>query len=313
MRIYHGIQAFKRTGYPVVTAGTFDGVHLGHQKIIRKLTELAHLKGGESVIITFWPHPKQILNPDSPLKLLTTFQEKADLLQSLEVDHLIRIPFTREFSQISSEQFVKDILVEKIGTRQLVIGYDHRFGKNREGSFEYLRENAPGLGFEVIEIPRKDVDHMAVSSTKIREYILNHRIHLANKLLGRFYHFTGKVTRGQQLGRKIGFPTANLEISEDYKLVPSDGAYAVLVSIDGKTHPGMMNIGFRPTVGADSRTIEINIFNFEQDLYHKEIQVQVVKQIRPEIKFKSLDELSVRLKQDGEEARAILEQHSGRL
>jgi riboflavin kinase/FMN adenylyltransferase len=263
------------------------------------------------VIITFWPHPKQILNPESPLKLLTTFDEKTDLLQSLGVDHLIRIPFTSEFSQITSDQFVQDILVNKIGTRELVIGYDHRFGKNREGSFEYLRENASKFGFEVVEIPRKDVDHIGVSSTSIREYILSNRIHLANKLLGRFYHFSGKVTRGQQLGRKIGFPTANLEIAEDYKLVPSDGAYAVLVTFEGKTHRGMMNIGFKPTIGSAIRTIEINIFNFEQDLYHKDIQVQVVKQIRPEIKFKNLDELSIRLKQDGREAMAILDNISG--
>lgn len=309
MRVYHGIDEFEKVGYPVVTTGTFDGVHLGHQKIIRELQELARSKSGETVILTFWPHPKFVLNPGTPLKLLTTFQEKTELLETLEVDHLIKIPFTGDFSQLTSEQFVKEILVKKIGTRQLVIGYDHRFGKNREGSFEYLRQNAPQHGFEVVEIPRKDVDHIEVSSTRIREHILNHRIHLANKLLGRFYQISGKVTMGQQLGRKIGFPTANLEIAEDYKLIPSDGAYAVLVTIDGDDHRGMMNIGFKPTVGSLQRTIEVNIFNFDRDIYHQHMKVQVVKQIRPEIKFNDIDELSSRLVQDNKEAQTILKRH----
>lgn len=309
MRVYHGIEAFEKVGYPVVTTGTFDGVHLGHQKVIRELQELARSKSGETVILTFWPHPKFVLNPGTPLKLLTTFQEKTELLEALEVDHLIKIPFTGDFSQLTSAQFVKEILVKKIGTRQLVIGYDHRFGKNREGSFEYLRQNAPQYGFEVVEIPRKDVDHIEVSSTRIREHILNHRIHLANKLLGRFYQISGKVTMGQQLGRKIGFPTANLEIAEDYKLIPSDGAYAVLVTIDGDDHRGMMNIGFKPTVGSPQRTIEVNIFNFDRDIYHQHMKVQVVKQIRPEIKFNDIDELSSRLVQDNKEAQTILKRH----
>ncbi len=309
MQVYHGIQDFNSVDYPVVTAGTFDGVHLGHQKIIGELRDLAQSSSGETVIITFWPHPKYVLHPGNPMKLLTTFEEKAELLDKLGVDHLIRIPFTHEFSQMTSVQFVEEILVNRIGTRQLVIGYDHRFGKNREGSFEYLKANAPKYGFEVVEISRKDVDDIAVSSTKIREHILNHQIHLANKLLGRFYKFSGKVVYGQQLGRRIGFPTANLEISDKYKLVPSDGAYAVLLTIEGANYQGMMNIGFRPTVGSIARTIEINIFNFEQDIYHRDIEVEVVKQIRSEIKFKDVNELSQRLQQDSQEAKDILRQH----
>jgi riboflavin kinase/FMN adenylyltransferase len=243
------------------------------------------------------------------MKLLTTFQEKGDLLKSLGIDHLIRIPFTRKFSQMTSEQFVKEILVRKIGTKQLVIGYDHRFGKNREGSFEYLQANSSVYGFEVKEISRKDVDHIAVSSTKIRDHILNHRIHLANKLLGRFYQISGTVIKGQQIGRKIGFPTANLEIAEDYKLIPSDGAYAVLVSIDNNRYSGMMNIGIKPTIGTAARTIEVHVFNLNENLYGKELRVQVVKQLRPEMKFKGLDELSNRLHQDSNEAKVILSKH----
>ncbi|GJM28146.1 MAG: riboflavin biosynthesis protein [Cyclobacteriaceae bacterium] len=309
MRIYHGIKAFEKIQYPVVTSGTFDGVHQGHQKIIKKLQHLATDKQGETVIITFWPHPKYVLNPGSSMKLLTTFEEKAELLRSLGIDHLIRIPFTREFSQKTSGEFVEEILVKKIGTKQLVIGYDHRFGKNREGSFEYLQTNASRYGFEVKEISRKDVDHIAVSSTKIREYILNHRIHLANKLLGRFYGISGLVVKGQQLGRKIGFPTANLEITEDYKLIPSDGAYAVLASVDGNQYSGMMNIGVKPTVGSASRTIEVHIFNLDRNLYNERLNVQVVKQLRPEMKFNNLEELTDQLHQDRNEAEEILHKH----
>ena len=310
MQVHHGIEQFGSTVYPVVTAGTFDGVHLGHQKIIRELNSLARSKSGETVILTFWPHPKYVLNPGSTMKLLTTFQEKAHLLESLGVDHLIKIPFTKEFSQITSQQFLENILVEKIGTKQLVIGYDHRFGKNREGSFQYLQANASNYGFEVVEIPRKDVDQIGVSSTKIRNYISNHHIDQANKLLGRYYHFSGKVIKGQQLGRVIGFPTANVAVAEDYKLLPSDGVYAVLITVSADTHQGMMNIGYKPTIGSLSRTIEINIFDFDQDIYNQEVEVQVVKQIRPEAKFKNTDELSLRLKQDHKEAMSILRQYT---
>jgi len=309
MRIYHGIQSFEKVNYPVVTSGTFDGVHLGHQKIIKKLQDIASDHQGETVIITFWPHPKYVLNPGHPMKLLTTFQEKADLLESLGVDHLIRIPFTQDFSQMTSEGFVQEILVNKLGTSQLVIGYDHRFGKNREGSFEYLQANASKYGFEVKEIARKDVDHLAVSSTKIREYLANDRIHLANKLLGRNYQLSGVVVKGQQLGRKIGFPTANLEIAESYKLIPSDGAYAVLVWVDGDKYPGMMNIGIRPTIGTDTRTIEVNVFNLERDLYGQAMKVEVVKQLRSEMKFTNIDALKQRLHQDRRDAQSVLNKH----
>ena len=306
MRIYHGIQEFEKIKYAVVTSGTFDGVHIGHQKILKRLNQMARSKGGETVLLTFWPHPKYVLNPGNPMKLLTTFQEKADHLKTLGIDHLIRIPFTQKFSQMTSQEFVKSILVEKIGTRRLVIGYNHRFGKNREGSFKYLQENSSEYGFEVVEISRKDVDHIAVSSTKIREYILNHQIHLANKLLGRPYEFSGKVVGGQQIGRKIGFPTANIEIGEKYKLLPSDGAYAVQAHVRGTKKPGMMNIGVKPTLGVQPKSIEVHIFNFEHEIYGDELKVEVIKQIRPEVKFKNLEDLTNRLVLDSQEARTIL-------
>lgn len=310
MRIYHGIQEFEKIKYPVVTSGTFDGVHVGHQKILRRVNQMARSKGGETVLLTFWPHPKFVLNPGSPMKLLNTFQEKAAHLKTLGIDHLIRIPFTQKFSQMTSEEFVKTILVEKIGTRQLVIGYNHRFGKNREGSFRYLQENGSAYGFEVVEISRKDVDHIAVSSTKIREHILSHQIHLANTLLGRPYEFSGKVVRGQQIGRKIGFPTANIEISEKYKLLPSDGSYAVQAHVRGTKKHGMMNIGVKPTLGNQPRSIEVNIFNFKNEIYGEELKVEVIKQIRPEMKFKNLKELTSQLLLDSQEARTILtEEH----
>ena len=310
MRIYHSIEEFEKIDYPVVTAGTFDGVHLGHQKIIRKLQRLADSGNGQVVIITFWPHPKYILNPDNPLKLLTTFEEKAKHLDSLGVHHLIRIPFTKEFSQMTSEQFLRKILVNKIGTKQLVIGHDHRFGKNREGSFDYLEANAAQYGFQVVEISRKDVDDIAVSSTKIREHLMAQQVDLANKLLGRFYELSGKVVKGQQLGRKIGFPTANLEIAEDYKLIPAHGAYAVLVNLDKEVRTGMMNIGVKPTIGTNSPTIEVHIFDFDGDIYDNTVRVQVVEQLRPEIKFSDLNQLSDRLIADRQQARLILSNHS---
>lgn len=307
MQIYHSVQELKMIPYPVVTSGIFDGVHLGHQKVLEKIKQVARNHHGETVLLTFWPHPKYVLNPENfQLKLLTTFNEKAELLEKLGIDHLVKIQFTPAFSQTSSREFVQSILVEGIGTRELVIGYDHRFGKNREGSFSYLKANAPLYGFKVREIPRQDIDHMAISSTKIREYLQNNKVHLANKLLGRAYSLRGKVVKGQQLGRTIGFPTANIEIAEDYKLIPSDGAYAVWIQLKSDRFLGMMNIGVRPTLGNQPKTIEVNLFDFDQDIYGEQITVHIVRQIRPEYKFKDLDQLTTRLQSDRLEALAIL-------
>ncbi len=307
MLIHHGIEQIESIAYPVVTSGTFDGVHLGHQKILQKIKQIAHDHQGESVLLTFWPHPKYVLqNQHQDLKLLTTFDEKAIILEQLGIDHLVKIPFTKEFSQTSSKQFVEDIIVDKLKCKELVIGYDHRFGRNREGSFSYLQQNATDYGFNVREIPRQDIDHIGISSTKIRNYLLNHQVHLANKLLGRSYAIHGEVVKGQQVGRTIGFPTANIEIKEKYKLIPSDGAYAVRVSVGGQMLSGMMNIGLRPTLQGMHKTIEVHIFDFNEDIYNLELGVELVKQIRQEQQFDSLEDLSSQLKKDRETARDIL-------
>jgi riboflavin kinase/FMN adenylyltransferase len=230
MRIYYSIDDFSPVKNAVVTSGTFDGVHVGHKKILSRLTEVARKSGGETVVITFWPHPRLVLYPDDKqLRLLNTFEEKAELLKKQGVNHLLRIPFTKEFSQLSSEDFITKILVEKIGTKKLVIGYDHHFGKNREGSFEQLKLNAPKYGFEVEEIPRQDVDHVTVSSTTIRKAIESADLDTANHLLGQPYMLSGRVVKGDQLGRQLGYPTANIEIDSIHKLIPADGIYAVYV------------------------------------------------------------------------------------
>lgn len=307
MHIYQDTRDFKKIPYAVVTSGTFDGVHLGHQKILEKIKQIARTNHGESVLLTFWPHPKYVLNPGNQgLKLLTTFKEKAEILDALGIDHLVKIPFTKAFSQLTSQEFIKTILVERIGTKELVIGYDHRFGKNREGSFEHLKGNASKYGFKVTEIPRQDIDHIGVNSTKIREYILSNQVHLANRLLGRPYSICGAVTKGQQIGRNIGFPTANIEIAEQYKLIPSNGVYAVRVESPKGHWNGMMNIGVRPTLGTQPKTIEVHLFDFEENIYGEELKVSIIKQIRAEIKFENLEQLAQRLQTDRLEAQSIL-------
>lgn len=291
----------------VVTSGTFDGVHVGHQKILGRLKELARETGGESVVVTFWPHPRFVLHPeDSSLKLLSTFEEKAALFDALGVDHLVRIPFTRSFSRLSSDEFIRKILVEKIGTRYLVIGYDHRFGKNREGSFDYLKAHAHEYGFEVEEIPRQDVDHIGVSSTKIRKALSEGDTHAANEYLGRPYNIQGEVTYGNKVGRSIGFPTANLQITASYKLVPADGVYAVKAQVQGKEYQGMMNIGFRPTVDGKFRQLEVHLFDFDQTIYGEMMNVLIIGHIRKEVKFDNVESLKAQLEQDKRAALQIL-------
>ena len=298
---------FNKPNRAVVTSGTFDGVHIGHQKILNRVIELARETDGESVVLTYWPHPRMVLKPDNHgLKLLSTFNEKAALLESAGIDHLIRIPFTEDFSRLTSEEFVRRILINSLGTRYLVIGYDHRFGKNREGGLEHLQQNQEAYGFEVEEIPRQDIDDIGVSSTKIRNALENGDIETANSYLNRSYSLTGKVVKGQQNGRNIGFPTANVHIAEDYKLIPADGAYAAWAVVNGKPHGAMMNIGVRPTVGDGKRTVETHIFGFSENLYGEEVTLQLVAPLRPEMKFNSLEHLASQLTEDKEKARALL-------
>ena len=304
MQVHYNLSDFPNLSFPVVTSGTFDGVHLGHQTIIARLKELSLKFEGQSVVITYHPHPRMVLQPNNTeLELLNTLPEKIAHLEQLGVDHLLIIPFDNSFASLTSEDFIRKILVDIVHTRKLVIGYDHHFGKNREGSFDHLVEYGPKYGFEVEEIPAQDIDQVAVSSTKIREALRKGDIQAANRYLGYAYPFNGKVMKGRQLGRKIEFPTANLEIVPDRKLIPANGVYAVNVIVENAIYNGMMNIGFRPTVSDEKlRTIEVHIFDFDNDIYEKEIKVRMITRIRDEIRFNGIDELREQLKKDKLEA-----------
>lgn len=283
--------------FPVVTTGTFDGVHLGHQAILKRLFETAKRKNGTSVVITFHPHPRLVLQKgNSQVELLNTLNERITNLEKAGVDAVLVIPFTREFSSWSSDEFISRVLVESIGTRSLVIGYDHQFGHNREGSFENLKLSGLSAGFEVEEIPAQDVDEVAVSSTKIRNALHNGDIETANQFLGYAYPLEGDVIHGDSLGRTIGYPTANIQVQDPNKLIPQNGVYAVSVHFDGQSLKGMMNIGTRPTVTqTGERRLEVNILNWRGDLYNKCIQIRLHKRIRNEVRFNSIEELKAQL------------------
>jgi len=310
MKIYHTPDDFARLPYAVVTSGTFDGVHLGHQKILNRVKEIAQRNGGETVVITFWPHPRLVLHPeDQTLKLLNTFEEKAELLKAEGIQHLVRIPFTREFSQMTSAEFVKRILIDTIGTRKLVIGYDHHFGKNREGSFELLKSQGPQYGFDVEEIPAQDIDHITVSSSAIRKALETGDLETATHLLGRSYSVAGMVVKGDKLGRVMGYPTANLSIESHFKLIPTDGIYAVRVQHVDQWYSGMLYIGLRPTVNGIKRTIEVNIFDFDSDIYGETLTVTFEKLLRTDSKFKDLEALKNQLHRDKQLALEALKQY----
>jgi riboflavin kinase/FMN adenylyltransferase len=301
LHVYHDINNFKKVPNPVVTTGTFDGVHLGHQRIIRRLKEIARKEKGEVVLITFYPHPRMVLFPDdNELKLLNTQEEKTALLERFGVDHLIIIPFTKQFSRLTSVEFVRDILTNKVGTKKLVIGYNHHFGRNREGSFEHLKEYGPVYGFTVEEIPAIDVDHVEVSSTKVRNALMEGDVRTANAYLGYAYMLSGNVVKGRQLGREIGYPTANISIADRYKLIPADGIYIVEAEVKGVRHKAMMSIGMNPTVEGKHRTLEVNVLDFDQDIYGETLTVHFLEWIRPEQKFSGLEELKMQLGRDKE-------------
>ncbi|MCO4292007.1 bifunctional riboflavin kinase/FAD synthetase [Solitalea sp. MAHUQ-68] len=307
MNIYRSLDDFKSLERPVVTLGTFDGVHFGHRKIIQRLLEIARSIDGETVVLTFFPHPRMILHPEANYpKMINTLDEKIELLKNVGIQHLIVIPFTRDFSNLTSSEFIEDILVKKIGTKKLVIGYDHRFGKDREGSFDHLKMYGPQYGFEVEEIPEQDVNDVAVSSTKIREALLKGNVDVADQFLGYNFKLSGKVVKGDQIGRKIGFPTANLYVEENYKLIPSDGIYAVKVHIEDEVHGGMLYIGNRPTINGMTHNIEVNIFDFNQDIYNQTITLEFIEYLRNDEKFNGLDELTAQLKKDEINAKKVL-------
>ncbi len=301
MNIFYGLDSLEAPlANSVVTSGTFDGVHNGHQKIIDKLTKSAKAMNAESVIITFWPHPRIVLFPhQTDLKLLTTLDEKIELLKKYGVDNLLIIEFTKDFSNWTSDEFIKKVLIKNLNTRKLILGYDHKFGKNREGSFEYLKENSSHYGFELEEIPSLDIDSITISSSKIRKALQEGAVEVANEYLGFEYKLSGIVKRGDQIGRQIGYPTANIRIQHAHKLVPASGIYAVKVMVRGQLFLGMLSIGVRPTVSEDlEQTIEVHIFDFDRNIYNEIIDVFFVKKIRDEIKFPSLEELKLQLDKD---------------
>lgn len=308
MIVHRGIDSFLPLPYAVVTSGTFDGVHLGHQTILKRLNEVANAHPeGQSVVMTYWPHPRTVVSNDSQnLRLLSTLEEKIELLEQAGVDHLVVIPFTRAFSQLTSEEFIQQVLVEKLGTKKLVIGYDHRFGRDREGGFDYIRAHQADYGFEVEEIPRQDVEAVGISSSKIRTALNEGNIQTATRFLGRSYSLMGTIVKGRQLGRTIGFPTANLQVDDPVKLIPANGVYAVDVVQGGQTYGGMLNIGFRPTVAGEYQTIETYIFDFDKDIYGEHMTLQFRAFLRPEQKFTGLPALVEQLQKDEQTAREAL-------
>jgi riboflavin kinase/FMN adenylyltransferase len=306
MKIHQGLDIAIQIPNPIVTTGTFDGVHVGHRKIIQHLRSLARENNGETVLITFEPHPRLVLFPDdNGLVLLSTMDEKKKLLEEAGIDHLIIIPFTKEFSRISSFDWIQ-MLVDKLHLHTLIIGYDHHFGRNREGSIEQLKEYSKELEFNLVEIPAQDIDHIKVSSTKIREALKLGDVRSANNFLQYPYSFTGTVVEGDKRGRTIGYPTANIRIHDPLKLVPADGVYAVNAILDNKSYQGMLNIGLRPTVDGKKHTIEVHIFNLDQDLYGKTITLQLMSRIRNEQKFESIEALKRQLDKDAQDAMKCL-------
>ena len=321
MKIYHNLSDFRKLDNAVVTIGTFDGVHFGHQKIIKQLVAKAKADKGESVILTFFPHPRMIIDPENQdLKMINTINEKAEILRSLGVDHLIITPFTRDFSNQTPDEYIKNTLVENIGTKHIIIGYDHRFGKDRSGNLTDLKTAGIHFGFTVEEIKEQDIHDVAVSSTKIRQALLAGDVSLAADYLGYPFSIFGRVIKGDKIGRTIGFPTANLFVEETYKLIPGDGIYAVTVeisegveegSVDSesrlrtsdsrlRTFKGMAYIGQRPTINGMTRNIEVNIFDFDQEIYGQDIKMNFLKFLRHDVKFTGLEALTLQLHQDKE-------------
>lgn len=313
MNIFEGLQESLTITHPVVTIGNFDGVHVGHQKIIHRLNQEAKKNGGESVLFTFHPHPRLVLNPgDTSLKLLQTQVEKTKKLKEFGLKNLIVYPFSKEFSQLNAQEFVRDILVEKIGVKTLVIGYDHHFGKNREGGLDFLRSVSEKYGFDVIEISAQEINDVNVSSTKIRLAIDAGEVDLAKDYLSDYFEINGTVIEGEQIGRELGFPTANLDLKNPNKLIPKNGVYAVDVTLaTGEMINGMMNIGSRPTIDVERKLqLEVHLLDFQGDLYGTELTVRFHTFVREEIAFDSKEELIQQIKKDGETVRNYFFIHS---
>lgn len=306
MQVHRSISELPGFRNAVITIGTFDGVHEGHRTIIAALKEEARRTGGESVIITFHPHPRKIVQHDSSLQLINTLEEKTELLSRQGIDHLVVVPFTAEFSEQSAESYIEHFLMNRFHPKVIIIGYDHHFGKDRRGNFHLLQEQAAHWGYRLIEIPRHVIEEIGISSTKIRKALLECDTETANLLLGYDFFFEGRVVHGDALGRQLGYPTANLEYTDPEKIHPGHGVYAVYVDVQGERKKGMLSIGNRPTLERSEEKVEVNIFDFDKNIYGETIRVTIKKFLRPQEKYSSLEELTTQLAKDREESVAVL-------
>lgn len=308
LNLFHSINDFHSTKKTILTLGTFDGVHIGHKKILEKITQNTENGKYESLVLTFFPHPRMVLQEKSEIKLLNTIAEKTKLLEATGIENLVIHPFNESFSRLTAEEFVHSILVDQFQIQKIIIGHDHRFGRNRTANIDDLIAFGAEYGFEVEQISAQEIQDVSVSSTKIRKALQEGNMALANEYLGYAYFLTGEVVKGKQLGRTIGFPTANIQIEEDYKLIPKTGVYAVKAIVDQKEVFGMMNIGFNPTVSGEKQTIEVNLFDFNEDIYGKQIEVSLLQYLREEQKFGSVDLLKEQLNQDKVNSLAFVNQ-----
>jgi riboflavin kinase/FMN adenylyltransferase len=328
MKVYSDIDNLPSFKNAVLTIGTFDGVHMGHRQIVAKMKEEAIAVQGETVIITFHPHPRKVVSSVfTGVRLINTLEEKLEILSTLSIDHVVIVPFTDAFANQPAEDYIKNFLVDKFHPHTIIIGYDHRFGKERKGDYLLLEEKAPVYNYRIKEIPKHVLDEIAISSTKIREAVINGRIEVADKLLGYNFFFSGTVVHGDKLGRKLGYPTANLKIENEEKIIPGNGIYAVYASVinsqsavgsrqstagnqelrtNDQLLKGMMSIGFRPTVDGKKRVIEVNLFDFDKEIYDQTLKVYVKKYLREEVKFNSLEDLVKQIDKDKEESLKIL-------
>ena len=305
MTIYNNINEFNSRENTILTIGTFDGVHLGHQKVLERLTNSAIENNLESTVLTFFPHPRTILNPDKPLKLINSVKERTDLLKRSKINNLIIHPFDKSFSELDPEKYVVEILVKKLKAKIILIGYDHKFGKNRTADISDLKEYGEKYGFKVIEIKAEEISNIAISSTKIRKAISEGNISTAKKYLGYDFSLSGIIVHGNSIGRTLGFPTANIKVVNNWKLLPKDGVYAVKVFIEHQQFYGMLNIGVRPTIKDDSHIIEVHIFDFNKDIYNQNIKIEFSERIRGEKKFENLDALKKQLQIDESKCKKI--------
>lgn len=300
----------KNSNHTVLTIGTFDGVHIGHQKIIKRLVEISEIKNLTPSLLTFFPHPRMVLQKDANIKLINTIDEKKDILKQFGISNLVIKEFTKEFSRLTAEDFVKNILVDHLKAKHIIIGYDHHFGRNRNANIEDLKQFGKDFDFEVEEISKQDINDVAVSSTKIRAALQEGNIKIANTYLGYNFMLTGKVIDGKKLGQTINYPTANLHIEETYKLIPKHGVYIVKSIIDNNTVYGMMNIGHNPTVNGKHQTIETHFFDFNKDLYGQNLKIELLQRLRDEQKFNSVQELQSQLHIDKKNALEFIKSHA---